>query len=82
VRLKPEQRVTLDVAEARAMQCLSAGRAYASYVADCIWPGHSMKAQGAGAAASRILRRLEKRGLCRWKQFGWVRTSQSDRSAE
>jgi len=39
--------------------------AYASQVADVIWPDHSMKPQGAGAAASRILKRLERHYLMR-----------------
>jgi hypothetical protein len=74
MKLKPEQRLTADVAEARALSILSRRPVYASQAADVIWPDHSMKAQGAGAAASRILKRLERRGLCRWIGGGWVLT--------
>lgn len=38
----------------------------ASHVAASIWPDNQMKAQGAGAAASRILKRMEKEGLVMW----------------
>lgn len=74
MKLKPDQRVTADVAEARALTILSRQPVYASQVADVIWPDHSMRAQGAGAAASRILKRLERRGLCRWRLRGWVKS--------
>jgi DNA-binding MarR family transcriptional regulator len=73
VRLKPDQRVSAETAELRAIAVLSSRPSYASQVADAIWPDHSMKAQGAGAAASRILKRLERRGLCRWHLRGWIR---------
>lgn len=79
MKLKPAQRVTAETAESRALTFLSSRPVYASEVADVIWPDHSMRAQGAGAAASRILKRLENRGLCRWHIRGWIRThSQSD----
>lgn len=38
----------------------------ASEFADAIWPGHRMKPQGAGAAATRILKRLEAEGRAGW----------------
>lgn len=48
----------------------------ASWFADAIWPGHQMAAQGAGAAASRILKRMEQAGEARWKSdrgnWGWT----------
>ncbi len=48
----------------------------ASCFASAIWPGVFFTAQGAGAAASRILKVMEKRGLARWvstgKDWGWV----------
>lgn len=51
----------------------------ASAIAGVIWPNHQMKAQGAGAAASRILRRMTKDGLVRWDSsatgWGYVITS-------
>lgn len=42
----------------------------AASVADAIWPGHGLRAQGAGAAASRILTRLKADGLVRWDSSG------------
>ncbi len=86
MRLQPHERVTAEVAEARALAFLSLKPVYATEVADVIWPGHSMKPQGAGAAASRILKRLERKKLCRWafKAYvgsGWIR-SQSDAKVE
>ena len=82
MRLKPHQRVSAEVAEARALDVLSknVGRPlYATEVAAVIWPDHQMKPQGAGAAASRILKRLERRKLAKWKFIayvgqGWVKT--------
>lgn len=81
MKLKPNQRVSADIAEARALTLLSSRPVYASQIADVIWPDHSMRAQGAGAAASRILKRLERRGLCRWRLRGWVAT-QADGGTE
>lgn len=74
MKLKPEQRLAADVAEARAIEYLRAqGRpCLAAQVADAIWPDHSMKAQGAGAAASRILKRLVARKLVKWKFVAYV----------
>jgi hypothetical protein len=74
VKLKADQRLKAEIAESRALGFLSARPVYASQVADVIWPDHAMKPQGAGAAASRILKRLERRGLCRWHRVGWIRT--------
>jgi hypothetical protein len=79
MKLKQHERVTAEVAESRAMAFLTSKPAYATEVADAIWPGHSMKPQGAGAAASRILKRLERKKLCKWAfrayvGSGWIRT--------
>ena len=60
MKLKPQQRVPIELAELRALQALQPTPVPASYVADRIWPDHKMAPQGAGAAASRILKRLEK----------------------
>ena len=35
----------------------------AAHVADSIWPNHQMRAQGAGGAATRILKRMAVEGL-------------------
>jgi len=51
----------------------------ASFVAGAIWPGVEFKAQGGGAAASRILKALEKDGLAKWSSdsvdWGWIITA-------
>ena len=82
MRLKPEQRVSIDSAKEAALAALNSA-AYpvpASWIATFIWPDHQMKAQGAGAAASRILKRLESEGRCRWASightWGWIACSQ------
>ena len=66
--------VTLEDAEYRALDALdwSDGKRAAT-VANYIWPGHKMKEQGAGGAASRILSDMEEKGLVRWVSTGWVR---------
>lgn len=69
MKLKPHQRVSLEVATQRALDYLEKHRFQllpASTVAGAIWPDNAMKAQGAGAAASRILKRLEAEGRTRW----------------
>lgn len=47
----------------------------ASAFAEAIWPNHKMKPQGAGAAATRILKAMEKEGRAGWysrgNQWGW-----------
>lgn len=52
--------------------------AKASFVAGAIWPGVMFHAQGGGAAASRVLKALEKDGLARWssnfRNWGWILT--------
>lgn len=76
MKLERHERVPIDVAEIRAMGALSRSPTHASVVANHIWPGHQMKPQGAGAAASRVLKRLEKQGRVRWiytdSGWGWV----------
>ncbi len=68
----------MDEAKRRALAYLR-GKKYvkASCVAGAIWPGVEFRAQGAGAAASRILKALEKDGLVKWSSasdssdWGW-----------
>jgi hypothetical protein len=72
--------VPLGLAKARALACLEANRGKGVLPAHCvaavIWPEHRMKSQGAGAAASRILKHLEKEGKARWygdaAGWGWL----------
>lgn len=79
MKLKAHQKVSLDVAKQRALNCLAIVDAPlpASAVADAIWPEHNMKVQGAGAAASRVLKVLEKEKKVKWKSndngWGWVK---------
>lgn len=51
----------------------------ANAIAIEIWPDHQMTSQGAGAAASRVLKGLQKDGLVRWDSnddnWGYVITS-------
>lgn len=80
MKLNPEQRVSIEEAERRALSAMSDRLpTVASWIANTIWPGHEMTGQGAGAAASRILKRLEKRGLVRWTsrdgRWGWIRVT-------
>ena len=42
----------------------------AASLADVIWPDHLMSAQGAGGAASRILKHLCDEGLAKWVCIG------------
>lgn len=79
MRLKDHQRVDMDTAKKRALSALSHDPLPASCVADAIWPDHQMRAQGAGAAASRILKQLERDGKAHWIartefRWGWVKT--------
>lgn len=77
-KLKREHRVIEGLAKERAVRFLGSYRApsAASWVADAIWPSHTMTAQGAGGAASRVLKVLEKEGRVRWTSGnhgrGWV----------
>jgi hypothetical protein len=81
VKLDDDQRVSYLEAKGRVMGVLliQKGRPMlASWIANIIWPKHKMKPQGAGAAAVRILKRMEREGLVKWKwntrtdEHGWV----------
>lgn len=78
MRLKPHERVDLETAKARALDALRSnpGLNAASTIAGFIWPDHSMKVQGAGAAASRVLKHLQRDGRVRWHStrhnWGWT----------
>jgi hypothetical protein len=78
VKLKPHMRVDYETAKNRALSVLQKREpTVANAVAIEIWPHHEMTSQGAGAAASRILKRMEKEGLVRWTttdhNWGWVK---------
>lgn len=78
MKLIADHRVDMETAKARALTVLSHKTPNpASHIAGFIWPDHSMKPQGAGAAASRILKSLERDGKARWvhrgNHWGWVR---------
>ena len=89
MKLKHEQKVDLQTAEARALTQLARlryGVTRASQVADAIWPGHEMARQGAGAAASRILVGLKAKGFAVWtivnQNWGWMLTSSGRAEAD
>jgi hypothetical protein len=68
-RPKVKTRVPLAVAKFRALAYLKKHPnelVKAADVAGEIWPGVEFRAQGAGGAASRILKLLEREGLVRW----------------
>lgn len=75
--------VTLLEAKQRALAVLPRGKGCrpipAAWVAQAIWPQHAMQPQGAGAAATRILKRLEEEGKARWDSnrhgWGWIASS-------
>lgn len=76
--VKTGEPVTAEEAERRALSALSyLNPIPANGIANKIWPDHSMRAQGAGGAASRVLKRLEKQGKARWasdaSRWGWIR---------
>ena len=89
--IRVRESVPLKEAKRRALRAL---RPYLmdslkspAHVAEYIWPGHAMKPQGAGLAAVRILRMLEKEGLARWTHktshsgmanWGWYKTSKGE----
>ena len=82
MKLRPQDRVSMVQAERRAFEALSPTPnmlATPASIADAIWPDHNMKPQGAAGAASRVLKRLQKRGLARWvsrkNNWGWCRTA-------
>ena len=87
MKLTESQRIDIETCEYRALKFLSQlPKSYlckASAVAYDIWPNHKMTAQGAGASSSRILKRLEKKGLVEWTidatsiwtaDWGWIIT--------
>lgn len=78
MKLRNYQRVSLEAAKSRALSVLTDHPIPASTVADAIWPNHSMHPQVAGAAANRVLKRLEAEGKARWEMkksaLGWVRS--------
>ena len=68
-------RVDVATARRRVLRFLEShkGLANPSRLADSIWPEHQMNPQGAGGAASRILRPMEAEGLiC----YAWDRDAQ------
>ena len=83
MKLKPDQRVDFETAKLRALRYLAKqdrqSLTAANAVAIEIWPDHQMTSQGAGAGASRILKRLEKDGLVYWNvnphNWGYAITS-------
>ncbi len=90
MRLEDSQNVSYKVARWRALVHLASIHvgdfARASDIACSIWPDHQMTAQGAGAAASRILKRMEKEGLVVWTSnrddWGYRITSMGRRVAQ
>ena len=68
MKLKPYQRITYDVAKQRALKFLDEEKwpRRGACVGQEIWPDNDMRAQGLGAAASRILKRMHKDGLVYW----------------
>ena len=67
MRIAPEHRVSYEVAKARALECMREKRRlyHASEVGSHIWPGARLRAQGLGASASRILKKMEGEGIVR-----------------
>jgi hypothetical protein len=86
-----KQPVPLELAKLRALMYLNkhVGRLEAaSNVAHSIWPDTQFRAQGAGGAASRILKALAVDGMAvwtvdhnggRWVDSGWAITSKGRR---
>jgi len=76
------ERVPIEECCRRAFAVLSGTSKPASSIAQAIWPEASWRAaQGAGAAASRVLKAMEKDGRAAWivrgegrsRVWGWVR---------
>lgn len=73
MRLKKHWTVALPVARSRALRALLLvwpDLVPAAFVGMHIWPENELRAQGLGAAASRILVGLQKDGLARWDVKG------------
>lgn len=83
MKLKPHQRVTYEQAKERALAFLDRRVPHnPSTIGMHIWPDNNMRAQGLGASAIRILKRMEAEGLVRWtivnigertECWGWVK---------
>jgi hypothetical protein len=68
---KVQERVPLLLCRERALAALSKTQLMpASAVAEKIWPGTIWTNQGAGAAASRILKSLQNDNLVAWRVLG------------
>lgn len=68
MKLKSYQRIDYPTAKRRAMSYMSHRRLYkASEIGNAIWPDNNMHAQGLGAAASRILKRMTAEGIVSWR---------------
>lgn len=73
-----KESVPMEECKLRALRYLASSQHHpyvrASAIAYAIWPDVEFRAQGAGAAASRIMRRLIDDGLARWNaehDGGW-----------
>jgi hypothetical protein len=78
-----KRRVPYEICKKRALSAMRRYPIPASMVAESIWPdAKRMNAQGAGAAASRILKRMVAEGLVRWtsdgKSWGYIRSSREE----
>lgn len=78
MRLEKHMRISMDEAEGRALKYLKFDQPTTpAMVAGAIWPGHHMVAQGAGFAASKVLRRLQDQGFAGYRatrySWGWVK---------
>lgn len=69
MKLESNQRVDYETAKQRATKFFRRypGLHAPSTVATAIWPDARFKGQGAGGAASRILRRMADEGLVKWR---------------
>lgn len=87
MRIPEGKRVTLETARFRALAYLADQHqltlSKASSVGAAIWEGCSLRAQGLGGSAARILRGLQKDGLVKWASndhdWGWLITSSGRR---
>lgn len=95
MKLKYSETPSVPIAEAKARALaylhshaigFSAKPVPAAWVARAIWPNHKMKSQGAGAAASRVLKHLERDGLAKWSSnrngWGWCALGKPPSEAE
>ena len=74
MKLEPGQQVKYPAARTRVLKYLAglhrAELGAPNMIASSIWPDHRMTSQGAGAAASRILKRMSGEGLTEWYSDG------------